>query len=49
MGCGASVPVDDDEIDPFLQDKRINDAIEQSLQLRQQNSKRSQVVVVGCW
>ena len=40
MGCGASVPVDDDEIDPFLQDKRINDAIEQSLQLRQQNSKK---------
>ena len=40
MGCGASVPVDDDEIDLFLQDKRINDAIEQSLQLRQQNSKR---------
>ena len=49
MGCGASVPVDDDEIDLFLQDKRINDAIEQSLQLRQQNSKKSQVVVVGCW
>lgn len=40
MGCGASVPVDDDEIDLFLQDKRINDAIEQSLQLRQQNSKK---------
>ncbi|KAK6868329.1 Guanine nucleotide-binding protein subunit alpha [Candida tropicalis] len=39
MGCGASVPVDNEEMDPFLQDKRINDAIEQSLQLRKQNSK----------
>lgn len=39
MGCGASVPVDDDELDPFIHDKRINDAIEQSLQLRKQNSK----------
>lgn len=47
MGCGASVPVDDDEIDLFLQDKRINDAIEQSLQLRQQNSKRESSCC--CW
>ncbi|KAL6451628.1 CAG1 Guanine nucleotide-binding protein subunit alpha [Candida maltosa Xu316] len=39
MGCGASVPIDDEENDPFIQDKRINDAIEQSLLLRKQNSK----------
>ncbi|CAK9441620.1 uncharacterized protein LODBEIA_P54880 [Lodderomyces beijingensis] len=39
MGCGASVPVDE-ENDPFLQDKQINDAIEQSLHLNKANSKK---------
>ncbi|KAK6456013.1 guanine nucleotide-binding protein alpha subunit [Scheffersomyces xylosifermentans] len=38
MGCAASVP-ESDENDPFLQDKRINDAIEQGLQLTKQNEK----------
>ncbi|KAK6203579.1 guanine nucleotide-binding protein alpha subunit [Scheffersomyces amazonensis] len=37
MGCTASVP--EPEEDPFLQDKRINDAIEKSLQLNRQNEK----------
>ncbi|KAI5949136.1 GPA1 [Candida theae] len=38
MGCGASTPIDDEQ-DPFLQDKQINDAIEQSLHLNKANSK----------
>ncbi|KAI5964350.1 GPA1 [Candida pseudojiufengensis] len=39
MGCGASVPIED-ENDPFLHDKQINDMIEQSLHLNKQNSKK---------
>ncbi|KAI5956324.1 GPA1 [Candida jiufengensis] len=39
MGCGASIPIDE-ENDPFLHDKQINDAIEQSLQLNKANSKK---------
>lgn len=38
MGCAASVP-ENEEKDPFLHDKRINDAIEQNLQLNKQNEK----------
>ncbi|KAI5969003.1 GPA1 [Candida margitis] len=38
MGCGASTPIEDEQ-DPFLQDKQINDAIEQSLQLNKANAK----------
>ncbi|CAK9682567.1 unnamed protein product [Candida parapsilosis] len=38
MGCGASIPVQDEQ-DPFLQDKQINDAIEQSLHLNKANAK----------
>lgn len=38
MGCGASTPIEDEQ-DPFLQDKQINDAIEQSLHLNKANSK----------
>lgn len=39
MGCAASVPESDDEQDPFLHDKRINDAIEQGLQLSKSHEK----------
>lgn len=38
MGCGASTLVEDEQ-DPFLQDKQINDAIEQSLHLNKANAK----------
>ncbi|KAK6462056.1 guanine nucleotide-binding protein alpha subunit [Scheffersomyces coipomensis] len=39
MGCTASVPSTSGESDPFLEEKRINDAIEKSLQLSRQNEK----------
>lgn len=39
MGCTASVPESDDEQDPFLHDKRVNDVIEQGLQLSKNNEK----------
>ncbi|CCF55465.1 hypothetical protein KAFR_0A00270 [Kazachstania africana CBS 2517] len=39
MGCNASVEIIEDENDPFLQSKRANDAIEQSLHLQKQNDK----------
>lgn len=39
MGCTVSTQVLDDESDPFLQNKRANDAIEQSLQLEKQRDK----------
>ncbi|CUM47528.1 Guanine nucleotide-binding protein subunit alpha [Debaryomyces fabryi] len=38
MGCAASVP-EMDENDPFIQDKKINDAIEQRLRTSKQNEK----------
>lgn len=38
MGCTASVP-EIDENDPFIQDKKINDAIEQKLRTSKQNEK----------
>lgn len=37
MGCAASVP--EDEADPFLEDKRIDNAINQSMQLHKQRGK----------
>lgn len=37
MGCGASVP--DPEEDPFLMDKRIDEAINQGLQQRKKSTK----------
>lgn len=36
MGCGASKEVDS-ELDPFLEDKRINDMIDQRLKMSKQN------------
>lgn len=38
MGCAAST-LDDEENDPFIKDKLLNDAIEQSLTLNRTNSK----------
>lgn len=38
MGCAASVP-EMDENDPFIQDKKTNDAIEQRLRTSKQNEK----------
>ena len=38
MGCAASVP-EMDENDPFIQDKKINDAIDQRLRTSKQNEK----------
>lgn len=38
MGCTASLP-ESDEFDPFLQDKKINDAIEQRLRMNKQSEK----------
>lgn len=39
MGCGASTQLIEDENDPFLQNQRANDVIEQSLHLGKQKDK----------
>lgn len=39
MGCTASTQIAEDENDPFLQNQRANDAIEQSLQRENQKDK----------
>ena len=39
MGCTASTQILEDENDPFLQNQRANDAIEQSLQREKQKDK----------
>uniref|UniRef100_A0A8C5YR62 Uncharacterized protein n=1 Tax=Marmota marmota marmota TaxID=9994 RepID=A0A8C5YR62_MARMA len=39
MGCTVSTQTIGDESDPFLQNKRANDVIEQSLQLEKQRDK----------
>lgn len=39
MGCTASTPYYEDENDPFIQQQRANDAIEQSLQLEKNKGK----------
>lgn len=39
MGCAASVPANEEETDPFLRDKLLNDAVEQSMQLNRVNDK----------
>lgn len=47
MGCTASVP-EQDENDPFLADKRINEAINRSLQLNKQiNKKGIKLLLLG--
>ena len=40
MGCNASTPVGEEEQDPFLQSKRANDAIDQSLQMQKHKEKK---------
>ncbi|CCK73440.1 guanine nucleotide-binding protein subunit alpha NDAI_0G04550 [Naumovozyma dairenensis CBS 421] len=39
MGCSASTQIIEDENDPFLQNQRVNDVIEQSLQMEKQRDK----------
>lgn len=46
MGCAYSSPID--ENDPYYQEKRINDAIEQSLNLRRANEKdKTRLLLLG--
>ncbi|CAK7895883.1 guanine nucleotide-binding protein alpha-1 subunit [[Candida] anglica] len=40
MGCAASTMESEEDFNPLLQDKKMNDLIEQQIQLRRQNEKQ---------